>query len=36
MHSAVETISLDDIDHAANLLAEFAAGLTGNEDFRPQ
>lgn len=35
MHSAVETISLDDIDHAALLLAEFAASLTGDEDFRP-
>ena len=35
MHSAVETISLSDIDHAANLLAEFAAGLTGEEDFTP-
>jgi endoglucanase len=35
MHSAVEMISLDDIDHAADLLAEFAAGLTGDEDFTP-
>jgi putative aminopeptidase FrvX len=35
MHSAVEMISLDDIDKAADLLAAFAAGLTGDEDFRP-
>ena len=36
MHSAVETISLDDLDRAADLLAEFAAGLTGDEDFAPR
>ena len=35
MHSPVEVISLDDLDHAADLLAEFALGLTGDEDFRP-
>lgn len=35
MHSAVETISLDDIDHAANLLAAFAVDLAENEDFTP-
>ncbi len=35
MHSPVEMISLDDIDRAADLLAEFALRLTGNEDFRP-
>ena len=35
MHSAVETIALDDIDKAAELLAEFAAALTGDEDFTP-
>ncbi len=35
MHSAVETISLDDINHAATLLAEFATSLTGDEDFTP-
>jgi len=35
MHSAVEMISLDDIDRAANLLAEFVATLTGDEDFTP-
>ncbi|NIO46977.1 MAG: M20/M25/M40 family metallo-hydrolase [Planctomycetales bacterium] len=35
MHSAVETISLDDIDHAAELLARFASDLTGQEDFTP-
>jgi putative aminopeptidase FrvX len=35
MHSAVEMISLDDIDRAADLLAEFVANLSGDEDFRP-
>jgi endoglucanase len=35
MHSAVEMISLEDVDRAADLLANFAAGLTGNDDFTP-
>lgn len=35
MHSAVETISLDDIDHAADLLAEFALSLAESDDFTP-
>jgi endoglucanase len=35
MHSAVETISLDDIDRSADLLAQFALGLGGDEDFTP-
>jgi endoglucanase len=35
MHSAVEVISLDDIDRAADLLAGFVAGLSGDEDFTP-
>lgn len=35
MHSAVEMISLDDIDRAADLLAGFVVSLTGEEDFRP-
>jgi endoglucanase len=35
MHSAVEMISLDDIDRAADLLANFAASLTGEVDFTP-
>jgi tetrahedral aminopeptidase len=35
MHSAVEMISLDDIDRAADLLAEFVASLTGDDDFTP-
>ncbi|MGE0606168.1 MAG: M42 family metallopeptidase [Pirellulales bacterium] len=35
MHSPVEMISLDDIDRAADLLAEFALRLTGDEDFTP-
>ncbi len=35
MHSAVETIALRDLDAAADLLAGFAAGLQGDEDFTP-
>jgi endoglucanase len=35
MHSAVELISLDDIDRAADLLAEFALGIHGDADFTP-
>jgi len=36
MHSAVEMISLDDIDAAANLLAEFALGIEADADFTPR
>jgi endoglucanase len=36
MHSAVEMVSLDDIDWAADLLAEFAVSLSGEEDFTPR
>ncbi len=35
MHSPVEMISLDDIDHAADLLAGFALRLAGDEKFTP-
>ena len=35
MHSPVEVVSLDDLDHGADLLAEFAAALQGDEDFTP-
>jgi tetrahedral aminopeptidase len=35
MHSAVETISMDDIDRAADLLAAFAVDLSGNDDLTP-
>lgn len=35
MHSPVEMVSLRDLDRAADLLAAFALGLTGNEDFTP-
>jgi tetrahedral aminopeptidase len=35
MHSAVEMISLDDIDRAADLLAEFALSLSESDDFTP-
>jgi putative aminopeptidase FrvX len=35
MHSPVETISLDDLDHAADLLARFAEGLTADVELTP-
>jgi len=35
MHSAVEMVSLDDIDKCADLLAAFIVGLSGDEDFTP-
>jgi len=35
MHSAVETVSLNDLDHTADLLAGFAASLTADADFTP-
>ena len=35
MHSAVETISLDDVDRAADLLAKFAIRLNSDTDFTP-
>lgn len=35
MHSAVEMISLDDIDQCADLLASFMLSLSGDEDFTP-
>jgi endoglucanase len=35
MHSAVETVSLDDIDRAADLLAAFACSLGEADDFTP-
>ena len=36
MHSAVETISLEDIDRAADLLAAFASELQVSDDFTPR
>jgi endoglucanase len=36
MHSAVEMISLDDIDQSADLLAEFALGIEAEADFTPR
>jgi putative aminopeptidase FrvX len=36
MHSAVEMISLDDIDKSADLLAEFALGIEADADFTPR
>jgi endoglucanase len=36
MHSAVEMISLEDIDRAADLLAEFAANIEADADFTPR
>jgi putative aminopeptidase FrvX len=35
MHSAVETVSLDDLDRAADLLAHFATSVTADTDFTP-
>lgn len=35
MHSAVETISLDDVDAAADLLAEFINAVRDTDDFTP-
>ncbi|MHB8951829.1 MAG: M42 family metallopeptidase [Pirellulaceae bacterium] len=35
MHSAVETISLEDLDYAADLLAHFARDLRPTDDFTP-
>jgi putative aminopeptidase FrvX len=35
MHSAVETVSLDDADRAADLLAAFVRGLEGTIDWAP-
>ncbi len=36
MHSAVEMISLDDIDQSANLLAQFALAIEKEADFTPK
>jgi endoglucanase len=36
MHSAVEMISLDDLDGCADLLAEFALGIEKDADFTPK
>jgi endoglucanase len=36
MHSAVEMISLHDLDRAADLLAEFAAHIEADADFTPR
>jgi len=36
MHSAVEMVSLADIDHSADLLAHFAAGIEADADFTPR
>jgi putative aminopeptidase FrvX len=35
MHSAVETVSLSDLDHSAELLAEFACALSADDSFVP-
>lgn len=35
MHSAVEVISLQDIDHVAELLSQFALALIDDDDFTP-
>jgi endoglucanase len=36
MHSGVETISLDDIDRAADLLARFVEAISPSDDFIPR
>jgi len=36
MHSAVEMVSLDDLDACADLLAEFALGIEATADFTPR
>ena len=35
MHSAVETVSLKDLDGAADLLAQFAMDMEPDADFTP-
>jgi endoglucanase len=35
MHSAVETVSLDDLDHAADLIAGFLTSLSDDDSFIP-
>jgi endoglucanase len=35
MHSPVEVVSLDDLDHAARLLAEFCLAVTPQTDWTP-
>ena len=35
MHSAVEMVSLDDVDHTADLLAGFVTRLEADDDFTP-
>jgi endoglucanase len=35
MHSPVEVVHLDDLDHAAKLLAEFCTGLSGRTELTP-
>ena len=35
MHSAVEVVSLSDVHHVAQLLAEFALALSSEDDFTP-
>ncbi len=36
MHSAVEMVSLEDLDHSAELLCEFACGIEADADFTPR
>jgi putative aminopeptidase FrvX len=35
MHSPVEVVSLDDLDKAAHLLAEFCLGVSAQLDWTP-
>jgi putative aminopeptidase FrvX len=36
MHSAVEMVSLTDLDHAAELIARFCASVSDHREFIPQ
>ena len=35
MHSPVEIVSLEDLDRAARVLAEFCAGVSADDDWTP-
>jgi endoglucanase len=35
MHSPVEVVSLDDLEHAAELIARFCVSVDGESDFTP-
>jgi putative aminopeptidase FrvX len=35
MHSPVEVVHLDDLEHTAHLLAQFCLGVTSQSDWTP-